>query len=177
MDFLFCEVDAVNEIILPSYDPVQHLLPQPIFHATPAAIALTPPLLSGGGTLTAVLMRRRSVQESAPIPLLLRQLGKSLWATNDINRSRTDGRTVPSAHSLNEIDIYVALPKGVYQYEPVTHQLRLKHAVDTRNLTGHQDFVGKTSLGLVYVMNHTRVDQMPKAVREIFADVATGVIS
>lgn len=177
MDFLFCEVDAMSEAMLLSYDPVQHLLPQPTSRAAPATIALASPLLDGGNTLTAALTRRKSVREFAPTPLSLQQLSEMLWAANGINRPETGGRTAPSAHGLNEIDIYVALPEGVYQYEPVAHRLRLKHAVDARNLTGYQDFVGKAPLDLVYVVNHARADQMPEAVRETFAGVAAGAIS
>lgn len=167
----------MSEAMLLSYDPVQHLLPQPTSHAAPATIALASPLLNGGNTLTAALTRRKSVREFAPTPLSLQQLSELLWAANGINRPETGGRTAPSAHGLNEIDIYVALPEGVYQYEPVAHRLRLKHAVDARNLTGYQDFVGKAPLDLVYVVNHARADQMPEAVRETFAGVAAGAIS
>jgi len=166
----------MSETMLLSYDPVQHLLPQPTSRAAPATIALASPLLDGGNTLTAALTRRKSVREFAPTPLSLQQLSELLWAANGINRPETGGRTAPSAHGLNEI-IYVALPEGVYQYEPVAHRLRLKHAVDARNLTGYQDFVGKAPLDLVYVVNHARADQMPEAVRETFAGVAAGAIS
>nr|WP_254775718.1 SagB/ThcOx family dehydrogenase [Ralstonia sp. NFACC01] len=127
--------------------------------------------------MTAALIKRKSVREFAPTPLSLQQLSELLWAANGINRPETGGRTAPSAHGLNEIDIYVALPEGVYEYEPVAHRLRLKHAVDARNLTGYQDFVGKAPLDLVYVVNHARADQMPGAVRETFAGVAAGAIS
>ena len=167
----------MSEAMLLSYDPVQHLLPQPTSHAAPATIALASPLLNGGNTLTAALTRRKSVREFAPTPLSLQQLSELLWAANGINRPETGGRTAPSAHGLNEIDIYVARPEGVSQYEPVAHRLRLKHAVDARNLTGYQDFVGKAPLDLVYVVNHARADQMPEAVRETFAGVAAGAIS
>lgn len=65
---------------------------------------------------------------------------------------------MPSAYGPNKIDIYVAPLEGVYQHEPVVHRLRLKHAVNARNLIGYQDFVGRTPFDLVYVMNHARAD-------------------
>lgn len=167
----------MSEAMLLSYDPVQHLLPQPTSHAAPATIALAPPVLNGGNTLAAALTKRKSVREFAATPLSLQQLSELLWAANGINRPETGGRTAPSAHGLNEIDIYVALPEGVYQYEPLAHRLRLKHAVDARNLTGYQDFVGKAPLDVVYVVNHARADQMPEAVRETFTGVAAGAMS
>lgn len=167
----------MSEAMLLSYDPVQHVLPQPTSRAAPATIALAPPLSDGGTTLIAALTKRQSVRQFAPTPLSRQQLSELLWAADGINRPETGGRTAPSAHGLNEIDLYVALPEGVYQYEPVAHQLRLKHAVDARNLTGYQDFVGKAPLDLVYVVNHTRADQMPEMLRETFAGVAAGAIS
>ncbi|MCO5398868.1 SagB/ThcOx family dehydrogenase [Ralstonia soli] len=167
----------MSEAMLLSYDPVQHVLPKPTSHAAPATIALAPPLLDGDTTLIGALTKRQSVREFAPTPLSLQQLSELLWAADGINRPETGGRTAPSAHGLNEIDIYVALPEGVYQYEPGAHRLRLKHAVDARNLTGYQDFVGKAPLDLVYVVNHARADQMPEALRETFAGVAAGSIS
>ena len=167
----------MSEAMLLSYDPVKGLLPQLTSHAAPATISLAPPLLDSGSTLAAALSKRQSVREFAPTPLSLQQLSELLWAANGINRPETGGRTAPSAHGLNEIDLYVALPEGVYQYEPVAHRLRLKRAVDARNLTGYQDFVGRAPLDLVYVVNHARADQMPEAVRGTFSGVAAGAIS
>lgn len=95
---------------------------------------------------------------------------------NSINRPEAGERTTSSAHGLNEIDVCIALPEGIYQYESVAHWLWLKHAIGTRSLTGYQDFVGKASLDLVYVMNRTRADQMSEAVHETFTGVAAGVI-
>jgi len=167
----------MSEAMLPSYDPMQHILPRPTVHTAPATIALTRPQQEDGASLMTALSKRQSVRAFAPTPLSLQQLSELLWAADGINRAETGGRTAPSAHGLNEIDVYVALPEGVYQYEPGAHQLRLKHAVDARNLTGYQDFVGKAPLDLVYVVNHARADQMPKTLRETFAGVAAGAIS
>ena len=167
----------MSEAMLPSYDPVLCILPQPTAHTSPATIALTEPLRDGGTSLMAALAKRQSVRAFAPTPLSLQLLSELLWAADGINRPETGGRTAPSAHGLNEIDVYVALPEGVYQYEPAPHRLRLKHAVDARNLTGYKDFVGAAPLDLVYVVNHTRADQMPETLRETFAGVAAGAIS
>lgn len=87
----------MSEAMLLSYDPVQHLLPQPTSRAAPATIALASPLLDGGNTLIAALTRRKSVREFAPTPLSLQQLSELLWAANGINRPETGGRTAPSA--------------------------------------------------------------------------------
>lgn len=84
---------------------------------------------------------------------------------------------MPSAHGLNEIGIYVVLPEGVYQYEPVTHQLWPERAIDACDLIGYQDFVGKAPLDLVYVVDHAHTDQMPEVARETSAGAAAGTTS
>lgn len=167
----------MSEAMLLSYAPVRGALPKPAAHTAPAVIALPPPHLGAGTLLMTALALRKSVREFAPAPLSLQQLSELLWAADGVNRPETGGRTAPSAHGLNEIDIYVALPEGVYRYEPIPHRLHLKHAVDARNLTGYQDFVGVAPLDLVYVVNHARADQMPQPQREAFSGVAAGAIS
>ncbi|CAJ0818036.1 MULTISPECIES: nitroreductase family protein [Ralstonia] len=167
----------MSEAMLLSYEPVRAEPPKPTANTAPAAIALPPPHLGGGAVLMAALAQRKSVRAFAQTPLSLQQLSELLWAADGINRPETGGHTAPSAHGLNEIDIYVALPEGVYRYEAEPHRLRLKHAVDARNLTGYQDFVGAAPLDLVYVVNHARADQMPPSQRETFSGVAAGAIS
>ena len=104
-------------------------------------------------------------------------LGTILWAADGINRPASGGRTAPSAHAFNEIDIYVALPYGVYRYDAPAHQLVLKHAVDARNLTGYQDFVGRAPLDLVYVVRTAAILDMPPRQRDVFSAIAAGAIA
>jgi hypothetical protein len=81
------------------------------------------------------------------------------------------------AHAFNEIDIYAALPNGVYQYDASAHRLVLKHAIDARNLTGYQDFVGAAPVDLVYVVRAARLMVMPPQQRDVFSAVAAGAIA
>jgi len=69
--------------------------------------------------LTAYDTFRNAAKTQAPTLLSPQQLSELLWAADSINRPEAGGHTAPSAHGLNEIDLYVALPEGVYQYEPV----------------------------------------------------------
>lgn len=87
------------------------------------------------------------------------------------------GRTAPSPHSFNEIDIYTALPKGVYRYDAPNHQLVLKHAIDACGQTGRQDFVGEAPLDRVYVVRTSRLLAMPAQQRERFSAVTAGAIA
>lgn len=138
------------------YEPAPQLPPARASGEAPVFIDLPRPRHDAGAPLLSALARRRSTRDYADTPIALDTLGELLWAANGINRPETDGHTAPSAQAFNEIDIYVALPHGVYRYEPEFDRLALKHAVDARNMTGYQDFVGKAPLDLVYVLRGSR---------------------
>lgn len=74
------------------------------------------------------------------------------------------------------IDVYAALPSGLYRYDAVHHCLQLKRAADVRSLTGYQDFVGMAPLDLVYVANHGRMQEIPPILRETFAAATAGAM-
>ncbi|MDN4574136.1 nitroreductase [Pandoraea cepalis] len=167
----------MNEAKLPAYAVVRNASPVPLASESLPVIVLPPPSFEGGASLMMSLARRKSVRDFAPTALSRQQLGDLLWAADGVNRADTGGRTAPSAHGVNEIDVYAALPEGVYRYDPASHQLHLKHAVDARNLTGYQDFVGQAPLDLVYVVNHARADQFPQSQRDTFAGIAVGAIA
>lgn len=140
-------------------------------------IALPQPALGAGPALVSALASRRSVRDFTAQTLTQQQLGELLWAADGVNRAASGGRTAPSPHGVQEIDIYAALPEGVYRYEPGTHKLKLKRAVDARNLTGYQDFVGRAPLDLVYVVNYGRLLDMPAQQRDIFSAATAGAIA
>ena len=142
-----------------------------------AQLALPRPYPASSEPLMAALSLRASTREFAPVPLSITTLGALLWAADGVNRPITGGRTAPSPHARHEIDIYAALPNGVYRYDPPTHRLILKHAVDARNLTGYQDFVGLAPLDLVYVVRASQLLDMPASQRDIFSAVTAGAIS
>jgi nitroreductase len=160
-----------------TYEPAPLLPAAPVSGEPHETVELPGPRDTGGVPLLTALARRRSTRAYADAPIALDTLGELLWAANGINRADTGGHTAPSAHGFNEIDIYVALPYGVYRYEPALRRLLLKHAVDARNMTGYQDFVGKASLDLVYVLRGSRVLATAPQQREFFAGVAVGAIA
>ncbi|AIO69521.1 nitroreductase family protein [Burkholderia oklahomensis] len=160
-----------------TYQPIAVALPAPAEEAAPAIVDLPQPDLGAGLPLMAALSLRASTREFSSATLAPTTLGELLWAAGGVNRPVTGGRTAPSAHAFNEIDIYVALPDGVYRYDPVLHRLLLKRSIDARNLTGYQDFVGAAPLDLVYVVRSSRLQSMPKPLRETFSAVAAGAIA
>lgn len=160
-----------------TYHAVEGLLPKPAAFTAAQVIDFPAPSLDDQASLAFALTHRHSTRTFAQTPLSNTQLGNLLWSADGINRRETGGRTAPSANAHNEVDIYVALPEGVYRYESARHQLVLKKAHDARNLTGYQDFVGDAPLDIVYVVRTSTIMDMPAQQRDTFAAVAVGAIA
>jgi nitroreductase len=144
--------------------------------AVAPSLPLPRPDTQGGIALMQALARRRSGREfsSAALPDAL--LSNVLWAAFGLNRPQSNGRTAPTALDAQEIDIYVALPGGLYIYDPFAHNLSLVAAVDARKITGYQDFVDEAPLDLVYVADHAHMRMTPTEQRRIYSAVAVGAI-
>lgn len=102
-------------------------------------IALPPPGREGGRSVLAALWRRRTVRTISPRPLTRRTLAELLWAAAGINRPENGpfggaGRTAATASNAQEIRLYVALPRGLYLYDPSAHRLVLVVGEDLRSL-------------------------------------------
>ena len=81
-----------------------------------------PAQTSGGMPLMEALQNRKSQRSFSSRELSDQQLSDLLWAAYGINRP--DGfRTVPSARSYNEFDIYMIKEEGWYVYDPEEHSL------------------------------------------------------
>ncbi|WP_321909736.1 nitroreductase family protein [Burkholderia cepacia] len=167
----------MTEQQLLAYSPTPPAGPVSPQGESPPLIDLPYPDLDGGPPLMTALAARMSSREFAATPLPPATLGAMLWAADGVNRPVGGGRTAPSAHAFNEIDVYVALPYGVYRYDAPAHRLVLKHAVDARNLTGYQDFVGRAPLDLVYVVRTAAILDMPPQQRDVFSAIAAGAIA
>ncbi|SAL61618.1 SagB/ThcOx family dehydrogenase [Caballeronia humi] len=160
-----------------TYEALPDAKPAPAQGETPKFIELPKPDPNAGVPLMTALSFRASARTFADEPLSLNVLGDLLWAANGVNRPGTGGRTAPSARAFNEIDVYVALPYGVYRYDAPAHRLLLKHAIDARNMTGYQDFVGTAPLDLVYVVQTAKLLPIPPQQRDMFSAVAAGAIA
>ena len=141
------------------------------------SITLPPPRVSGGLPLMEALQLRASSRSFAPTELAGQVLSDLLWAAAGINRRDLGGRTAPSAMNSQEVQLLVALPKGVFRYEPVGHALHLVAASDVRRVTGYQDFVDSAALDLVYVADHARMKLVPAAQRDRYAFAAAGAMA
>ncbi len=140
------------------------------------AIKLPAPEKTGGKPLMEALADRKTDRSFSGRDLPDQVLSNLLWAAFGINRP--DGRrTAPSAMNWQEIDVYVALKKGMYRYDPKAHTLEPVVSGDLRAATGGQSFVGDAPLNLVYVADLSKMGSSPEdaKLRTAFAD--TGFIA
>jgi SagB-type dehydrogenase family enzyme len=142
----------------------------------PTTIELPPPHRAGGKPLLEALNDRRSTREFRTDELGLPVLSSLLWAAFGVNR-RDGHRTAPSARNWQEIDIYVALARGLYLYDPAAHALQQVLAQDLRAATGLQDFVTTAPVDLVYVADLARMETHDRTEQRFYSAIDTGFIS
>jgi SagB-type dehydrogenase family enzyme len=145
--------------------------------AKPRALDLPQPSEQCRVTLLEALKARRSSREFSPKELPLQVLSDLLWAAFGINRPQSGGRTAPSAHDWEEIEVYAALKSGLYVYRPKEHMLAQVSAEDVRSRTGTQDFVGRAPLDLVYVADLSRMTQASEEEKRGYSGPDAGFIA
>lgn len=141
-------------------------------------IQLPQPRMEGGRPLMQVLKERQSSRNFIDKELSLQMLSDLLWAGFGINRPDSGMRTAPSAHNMQEIDIYLAMNSGLYVYDAKKNELTPVLDKDIRNLTGMQEFVGKAAVNLVYVVDYTRMAKIEgQDMKQYYACIVVGHIS
>jgi SagB-type dehydrogenase family enzyme len=145
--------------------------------AWPELLVLPPPQEHGGMPLLEALKQRRSRREFSRQELPLALLSGLLWAAFGINRPETSGRTAPSAHDWEEIDVYAATAQGLYVYRPREHALQKRLDADLRASTGLQEFVAEAPLDLVYVADLSRMHQASAEEKARYAGPDAGFIA
>ncbi len=153
------------------------LKPEPTVGDAASTTQLPSANTTGGLPLMQALAQRQSLREFDLAPLPDQILSDLLWAAAGINRPALGGRTVPSAMNAQEVDVYVALPTGLYRYAASTHTLHLVSAMDVRRVTGYQDFVDTAPLDLVFVADFSRMKLVPATQRESYASVVAGAMA
>ncbi len=152
-------------------------------------IALVKPEADGGKSVLAALHERKTNRNIGTQPLPLQMLSNLLWAAFGVNRENASfgkpGRTAASASNSQEIDLYVALPEGVYLYEAVPHRLTPVVAGDFRARSGRRA-AATAPVNIFYVVDLTRYDRGPSQpdrsigepeVQKSYYYVATGLIA
>jgi hypothetical protein len=107
-------------------------------------ITLPKPDMDGGKSVLAALKERKTTRNISAKELPAQILSNLLWAAFGVNREKGSfgkpGRTAASASNSQEIDLYVALPEGVYLYEAIPHRL-------TPVVTGEGVWISIATLG------------------------------
>ncbi len=145
------------------------------------------------GSLAKALKLRRTTRDIDGKMLSLRTLSDLLWAACGVNRKQgpfgMPGRTAASASNSQEINVYVALQRGTYLYDPFLHRLVLAVADDLRSLAigrGQANGGAKAPVRLIYVADldklvHTSGFQEPGLrdpdVQRSYYFVDTGLIA
>jgi hypothetical protein len=127
-------------------------------------IILPKPEKDGGKSVLASLLERKTTRTISSKELPLQVLSSLLWAGFGVNRDSAGfgkkGRTAPSASNSQEIDLYVALPAGVYLYEAVPHHLLPVAAGDFRARSGRRS-AATAPLNIFYIADLSRYDLGP----------------
>jgi hypothetical protein len=123
-------------------------------------ITLPKPEKDGGKSVLASLDARKTNRDISPDPLPPQMLSNLLWAAFGVNRPEIGvmgkpGRTAASASNSQEIDLYVALPQGVYVYDAVHHRLTPVVAGDFRARSVRRAAV-TAPVNIFYVVDLTR---------------------
>lgn len=155
--------------------PSENLLPLKL--VGPDDLTLDADFSPLGIALYKVLQRRRSSREFGPGELSLYKLSRLLWAAFGINRPEQGLRTAPSCANQQEIDIYLALPAGVYRYDANQLLLHPVRAGDCRATAGGQDYVARAPLDLIYVARFHNDQTAMRTEQQFYAALDTGFIS
>ncbi len=152
-------------------------------------IALPKPETEGGLSVLAALRERRTIRSIKTDPLPLQVLSDVLWAGFGVNRQKGPfemlGRTAASASNAQEIDLYVALPEGVYLYDAPGNRLTPVAAGDLRGKCGNPGRGAQAPVRVIFVAD---IAKFAKAgfqepglwdaeVQKSYYNVATGLIA
>lgn len=140
-------------------------------------IRLQPPERAGGKPLMAALAARSSHREFSGKGLSEQMLSNLLWAAFGVNRPDSGKRTAPSARNMQEIDIYVALPEGLFLYDAKAHSLLPILKEDIRPLAGRQEFTGQAPVNLIFVADRGRMGSLDDGRKDFYSATDTGFIS
>ena len=130
-----------------------------------AIIELPQPRTTGGKPLMDCLKERHSTRTYTKEEVPLQELSNVLWAAFGLTRQDAGtgigipgSHTAPTACNAQSVDVYVALPDGVYLYKPHAHVLQPVLAGDIRESLFHpaQAFVLDAPVHLLYVVDQAR---------------------
>ncbi|MGO9113421.1 MAG: nitroreductase family protein [Thermoguttaceae bacterium] len=146
----------------------------------------------GGKSVLAALQERKTNRNVSEEKLPLQTLSNLLWAAWGVNRENGPfgqiGRTAASASNSQEIDLYVAMPEGIYLYEAVPHKLTPVVAGDHRAKAGGRGRGNAAARAPVHLIFVADIAKFGKArlqepglrdsdIQKSYYNVATGLIA
>jgi SagB-type dehydrogenase family enzyme len=140
-------------------------------------VQLPKPQIDGGKSFMQALEQRHSTREFSSEKLPLQTLSNMLWAAFGINRPDSGRRTAPSANNRQEIEIYVAMPAGLYVYDAKQNRLDPVLAEDIRAMTGTQSYVREAAVNLVYVADFSKMGNSAEEDKIFYSAADTGFIA
>ena len=140
-------------------------------------IKLPAPQMDKGRPLMQALKNRQSLRNIAPDKLPLQELGNILWSARGINRPESRKLTAPTAKNWQEIDVYVALPEGLYLYNAKEHILAPVLNEDIRPFAGKQPFIQAAPVVLVYTADFEKMAGASEENKIFYSATDTGFIS
>jgi hypothetical protein len=124
------------------------------------SIRLPTSSLTKGLSVPVALKKRCTVRSISDEKLPLQMLSNILWAASGINREKgpfgMSGRTSASASNSQEIDIYIALPEGIFLYDAPTHSIIPVVGGDFRKLAigaGQKGAGTNAPVRLIYIVD------------------------
>lgn len=158
-----------------------------------APLELLAPRPMGGSSVFHAFENRRTRREISDRALPPQLLSNLLWAACGVNRRPGPfggvGLTAASASNSQEVELFVALPSGVYVFEARRHYLLPVASDDVRTLTishGQTNVTMRAPVQLIYVadvqrLTHTTGFQEPglqdPEVQKAYYFVDTGLIA
>ncbi len=151
-------------------------------------ITLAKPQTEGGKSVLAALSERKTTRSISAEKLPAQMLSNLLWAAFGVNRQSGPfggpGRTAASASNSQEIDLYVALPEGVYLYDAAAHRLTPVVAGDFRRRSGRRA-AASAPVNIFYVVDIAKYAKAPfqepglkdPEVQKSYYYVGTGLIA
>lgn len=103
-------------------------------------IKLAEPKLKGKLTLEEALEKRRSIRSFTGKGFTIEQISQLAWAGQGITEKQKGFRTAPSAGAIYPIELYVAIPEGLFVYSPVNHSLKKVVNSDVRSRLAEASF-------------------------------------
>lgn len=139
-------------------------------------IKLPAPQKEIGKPLMQVLNSRQSNRSFKTTPLPPQEISNILWAAFGINRE--DGkRTAPSSRNIQDIEIYVFIPEGVFLFNAKENKLDPVISEDLRGMTGTQDYVKSAPLNLVFVSDQSKMGKASAEDKYITSGADAGFIA